>query len=80
MGARAGDLGGVIVSVTGMYRLAMCFTVIGTGGTDVERGRGGNRTGPCRALSVGGSGYGVECIGASSTRWISVVRLLLNHS
>ena len=46
-------------------------TVFDIGGTNVARGRGGNKTGPGRALSVGGSGYGVECMGASSTRWIT---------
>ena len=45
----------------------MRFTVFGVGGTDDERGRGGNKVGPGRALSVGGSGYGVECMGASTT-------------
>ena len=49
----------------------MRCTVIGIGVTDVERGRGGNKTGPGCALSLGGSGYRVECIGTSSTRWIS---------
>ena len=49
----------------------MRCTVIGFGGTDVERGRGGKKTGPGHALSVSGSGYGVECMDASSTCWIS---------
>ena len=69
--ARAGEIGGVTFSITGMQRLAILCTVIGIGGTDVKLGRGGNKTGPGHALSLGGSGYGVECIGASSTRWIS---------
>ena len=44
----------------------MRFTVFGVGGTDDERGSGSNKVGPDRALS--GSGYGVECMGASTTR------------
>ena len=48
--------------------LTIRFIVFGVGGADVERGCGGNNIGPCRALSVGGSGYGVECMGASTTR------------
>ena len=52
----------------------MRCTVIDIGGTDVKRGHSGNKTGPGCALSVGGSGYGVECIGYPE------VRLLRNHS
>ena len=63
-GARTGDFGGDTVSVAGIYRMAMRFIACEVGGTDEERGRGGISAGPERALSVGGSGYGDECIRA----------------
>ena len=49
----------------------MHFIVCEVGGTDEEHGRGGNNAGPERALSVGGSVYGVECMGSSTMRWTS---------
>ena len=48
--------------------MAMRFAGFGVGGTDEARGRGGCEAGLGRALSVGGSGNGVECLGVSAMR------------
>ena len=46
----------------------MRFAAFGVGGTDEARGRGGCEAGLGRALSIGGSGFGVECCGTSVIR------------
>ena len=70
-GARTGDFGGDTASVVGIYRMAMRFMTCEVGGTDEERGRGGISAGQECALSIGGSGYGDECMGSSTMRRIS---------
>ena len=49
----------------------MRFAGPGVGGTDEACGRGSCKAGLGRALSVGGSGCGVECRGVSVIRYIS---------
>ena len=45
--------------------MAMRFAGFGVGGTDEARGRGSCKAGLGHALGVGGSGYGVDCLGVS---------------
>ena len=49
----------------------MRFAGFGVAGTDEARGRGRCEAGHGRALSVGGSAYGVECLGVSVIRCIT---------
>ena len=46
----------------------MRFAGFGVAGTDEAFGRGSCEAGLGRALSVGGSGFGVECLGVSVIR------------
>ena len=54
--ARAGDISGVTIFAT----------VVRVGGTDAERGHGASKAGMACARSLGGSWYGLECMGASA--------------